>query len=88
MMDYKGKMLKLKEEKKDWEVERSGLISQISVLNTNRREEEQVLEELMRQPLIRNKYQVNESPTDELFVSMSQINLREGEIKEFKYVSN
>ena len=38
----------------------------------------------MIQPLIHNEDQVNESPIDELFVAMSQINLREGEIKELK----
>ena len=38
----------------------------------------------MSQPLIHNEDQVNKSPTDELSVSMSQINLREGEIKELK----
>ena len=57
MMDYNGKMLKLQEEEQDWEIERSGLLSQVLVLNTNRREEEQVLEELMNQPLDYNEEQ-------------------------------
>ena len=83
-MDLKGKILKLHEEKKAWEVERSRFISQISVLNANRREENEVFEELMIQPLIQNEDQVNESPVEKLFVAMSQINLREGEIKELK----
>ena len=77
-MDFKGKVLKSQEEKKAWEVERSRFISQISFFNANRKEEEQVLEELMSHPLIQNEGQVIESPTEELFVSMSQINLREG----------
>ena len=83
-MDYKGKVLKLKEEKKSWEVESSGLIPHISILNTNQREEEEVLEELMSQPLMHNEDQMNESPTEELSVTMLQINLREGKIKELK----
>ena len=38
----------------------------------------------MNQPLIHNEEQMNEYPTKELSVSMSQINLREWEIKELK----
>ena len=57
MMDYNGKMLKLQEEEQDWEIERSGLLSQVLVLNTNRREEEEALEELMNQPLDYNEEQ-------------------------------
>ena len=56
-MDYNGKMLKLQEEEQDWEIERSGLLSQVLVLNTNLREEEEVLEELMNQPLYYNEEQ-------------------------------
>ena len=83
-MDYKGKVLKLKEEKKSWEVESSGLIPHISILNTNQREEEEVLEELMSQPLIQNEDQMNDSPAKEMSVTMSHINLIQGEIKELK----
>ena len=78
MMDYKGKVLNLQEEKQAWEFERSGLISQISVLNTNRREE------LMSQPLIHNEDQMNQPLAEELLVAMLQINLREGRIKGIK----
>ena len=53
-------------------------MSQIPAFNANQKGEEEVLEELMSQPLIQNEDQVNESPADELFVSMSLINLREG----------
>ena len=35
----------------------------------------------MSQPLIHNEDQVNESPATDLSIAMSQINLREGEIK-------
>ena len=83
-MDYKGKVLKLKEEKKSWEVESSGLIPHISILNTNQREEEEVLEELMSRPLIQNEYQMNESPAKEMSVTLSHINLIQGGIKELK----
>ena len=83
-MDYKGKVLKLKEEKKSWEVESSGLIPHISILNTNQREEEEVLEELMNQPLIQNEDQMNDSPAKEMSVTLSHINLIQGGIKELK----
>ena len=83
-MDYKGKVLKLQEEKQSWEVERLGLISHISVLNTNQMEEEEVLEELMSRPLIQNEYHMNESSAKEMPVTMLHINLIQGEIKELK----
>ena len=38
----------------------------------------------MSQPLIQTEDQVNKYPADELFVAMSPINLREGEMKELK----
>ena len=38
----------------------------------------------MSQPLIQTEDEVNKYPADNLSVSMSQINLREGEIKELK----
>ena len=38
----------------------------------------------MIQPLTQTENEVNKSPNDDLYVSMSQINLREGEIKELK----
>ena len=56
-------------------------MSHILVLNTNRREEEEVLEELMNQPLIQNEDQMNDSPAKEMSVTMSHINLIQGEIK-------
>ena len=77
-MDFKGKVLKLQKDKESWEIERSGCLSQISTFNANWKKEEEVLEELMSQPLIQNGEQLNESPTDELFVAMSHINLRDG----------
>ena len=83
-MDLKGKMLKLQKDKEAQEIKQYGFVSQNSSFNGNQKEEEEVLEELMSQPLIQNEDQVNESPTDDLYVAMSQINLREGEIKELK----
>ena len=56
-------------------------MSQISAFNANRKEEEEVLEELMIQLLIQTEDEVNKSPADDLFVAMSQINLREGKSK-------
>ena len=73
MMDYNGKMLKLQEEEQDWEIERSGLLSHISILNVNQREEEEVLEELMSQHLIRNEKQMNESHAEELLVAIDKV---------------
>ena len=84
MMDYKGKMLKLQEEKQAWEVERLVLISHISILNRLQREEEEVLEQLMNQPLIHNEEQMTESHVEDMSVAMSHIKFREGEIKELK----
>ena len=84
MMYYKGNVLKLQEEKQSWEVEMSGLISHISVFNANQREEEKLLEELMSRPLIQNEDQMNDSPAKEMSVTMSHINLIQGEIKELK----
>ena len=54
MMDYKHKVLKFQEENQAWEVERLGLILQISVLNTNQRQEEEVLEELKKRKCCKN----------------------------------
>ena len=59
-------------------------MSHLSSFNANQKEEEEVLEEFMSQPLIQTKDQVNKSHADDLSISMSQINLREGEIKELK----
>ena len=55
-MDYKGKRLKLQKDKEAWETEWSEFMSHISIFNENQKEEEEVLEELMRQPLFQNEY--------------------------------
>ena len=71
LMDFKGKMLKLHKDKEAYEIEGSGFLSQISTFNANRKEEEEVLEELMSQPLIQTEDEVNKSPAEDLYVSMS-----------------
>ena len=60
-MDFKGKMLNLQKDKEDCEIERSGFVSYILVVNANWKEEEEVLEELTSQCLIHNEDKVNES---------------------------
>ena len=50
MMDYKGKMLKLQEEKQTWEAKKSKLLEKITVLSGNQIEERQVSENLVDQP--------------------------------------
>ena len=44
MMDYKGKSLKLQEEKNKWEVERAELIAQIAKLKKDQNDEKEVME--------------------------------------------
>ena len=59
-------------------------MSQFSVLNTDHREEEEVLDELTNHLLIHNEEQMNEYPAKEIPFGVPQINSREGEIKELK----
>ena len=47
MMDYKGKSLKLQEEKDKSEIEKAELIAQIARLNKDKNDEKEVMEELM-----------------------------------------
>ena len=51
MMDYKGKALKLKKEKRKWEMERAELMNQISKLKKDQNDEKEIMEELMSQML-------------------------------------
>ena len=51
-MDYKGKSLKLQEEKNKWEVERTELMAQIVKLKKDQNDEKEVMEELMSQPFV------------------------------------
>ena len=52
IMDYKGKSLKLQEEKNRWEVERVELMAQISKLKRDKNDEKEIMEELMSQTTI------------------------------------
>ena len=78
MMDYKGKSLKLQEEKNKWEVERTELMAQIVKLKKDRNDEKEVTEELMSQPfvdiglpLVNIERPLNEVSADALLVPMS-----------------
>ena len=91
MMDYKGKSLKLQEEKNKWEVERTELMAQISKLKKNQNDEKEIMEELMSQThvdidllLVNIEIPLNEFSVDDLLVPMSKVSLKEVEIKELK----
>ena len=91
MMDYKGKSLKLQEEKNKWEVERAELMDQILKLKRDQNDENEIMKELMSQtpidndlPLIHIENPLNEFFADNLLVPMSQVSLKEVEIKELR----
>ena len=93
MMDYKGKSLNLQEEKKKWEVERTELMAQISKLKKDQNDEKEIMEELMSQtpidtnlPLVNIERPLNEFSADALLVPISQVSMKEVEIKELKEV--
>ena len=46
-MDYKGKALKLHEEKRKWEMERAELMTHISKLKKDENDENEIMEELI-----------------------------------------
>ena len=54
MMEYKGRVGELQEEKDRWEAERDELLSQISLMKNDQNDEKEIMEELMSQ-----------TPTDE-----------------------
>ena len=88
MMDYKGKSLKLQEEKYKWETRKAELIAQIAKLKKDQNDEKEVMEELMNQPfididlpLVNVEKPLNEFSADALLVPMSQVSLKEVEIK-------
>ena len=91
MMEHKGKAVELQEEKYRWEVERSELISQISLLKKDHNEEKEIMEELMSQTPIDEDLSIvnidkplNGFSADDLSIPMSQVSLKEEEIKELK----
>ena len=90
-MDYKGKLLKMQEEKDKWETEKDELIAHIARLNKDQNDEKEVMEELMNQPLVDTdeplvnvEKPLNEFSADALLFSMSQVSLKEVEIKGLK----
>ena len=90
-MDYKGKSLKLWEEKDKWETKKVELIAQIEKLKKDQNDEKQVVEELMNQPfvdtdlpLVNFEKPLNDFSMDALLVPMSQVSLKEVEIKGLK----
>ena len=91
MMDYKGKALKLQEEKSKWEMERTELMTQISKMKKDQNDEKEIMEELMSQnpadtdlSLVNIEKPLSEFFVDDLLVPMSQVSLRDVEIKELK----
>jgi len=78
MMEHKGKVVELEEEKYRWEAERSELISQISLLKKDQNEEKEIMEELMSQTPIDEDLSIvnidkplNEFSADDLSIPMS-----------------
>ena len=91
MMEHKGKAVELQEEKYRWEAERSELISQISLLKKDQNEEKEIMEELMSQTpldedlsIVNIDKPLNDFSADDLSIPMSQVSLKEEEIKELK----
>ena len=91
MMDYKGKSLKLQEEKSKWEVEKAELMAHISKLKKDQNDENEIMEELMSQThvdtylsLVNIEKPLSEFSADDLLVPMSQVSLKDVEIKELK----
>ena len=88
MMNYKGKALKLQEEKNKWEVERAELMAHILKLKKDQNDEKETMEELMSQtpvdtdlPFVNIERPLSEFPADDLLVPMSQVILKDAEIK-------
>ena len=88
-MEYKGKAVKLQEEKCGWEVEREELLSQISMLKKDQNDEKEIMEELMSQTptdedlsIVKIDKPLDNFSADDLLVSMSQVSLKDEEIRE------
>ena len=73
MMEYKGRAIKLQEEKDKWEAERNELLSQISLMKKDQIDEKEIMEELMSQtPTGEDLSIVNiEKPLDDFFCRWS-----------------
>ena len=87
-MEHKGRAVKLQEEKDRWETERSELISQIAMLKKDQNDEKEIMEELMSQTptdedlsIVNIEKPLNDFSADDLLVPMSQVSLKDEEIK-------
>ena len=91
MMEHKGKAVKLQEEKDKWETEWDELIAQISLLKKDQNDEKEIMEELMSQTptdedlsIVNIEKPLNDFSADDLLVPMSQVSLKDEEIRELK----
>ena len=91
MMEHKGRAVKLQEEKDKWETERNELIAQISLLKKDQIDEKEIMEELMSQThtdedlsIVNIEKPLNDFSAYDLLVPMSQVSLKDEEIRELK----
>ena len=91
MMEHKARAVELQDKKYRWETERSELISQISFLKEDQNDEKEIMEELMNQTstdedlsIVNIDKPLNDFSADDLLVPMSQVSLKDEEIKELK----
>ena len=91
MMEYKGRAIELQEEKDKWEAERNELLSQISLMKKDQIDEKEIMEELMSQTptgedlsIVNIEKPLDDFSADDLLVPMSQVSLKDEEIKELK----
>ena len=91
MREYKGRAGELQEEKYRWEVERSELLSQISLMKKDQNDEKEIMEELMSQTptgedfsIVNIEKPLDDFSTDDLLVPKSQVSLKDEAIKELK----
>ena len=82
-MEYKGKTVKLQEEKNKWEMDWNELIAQISRLKKDQNDAKEIMEELMSQTptdedltIVNIENPLNDFSTDDLLVPMSQVSLK------------
>ena len=86
-MEHKGKAVKLQEEKDKWQAVKL----QISQLKKDQNDEKEIMEELMSQTPIDEDLSImnieiplNDFSADDLLVPMSQVSLKDEEIRELK----
>ena len=84
MMEHKGRVVKLQEEKDSWETKWSELIPQIALLKKDQNYEKEIMEELMSQTPIDEDLSIenidkplNDFSTDDLSIPISQVSLKE-----------